>query len=230
MHDGIGRAGYQILALVFFGLGVLGLAMVIQAFGPDDFVEWLGVVLPLAGSAALLAVVLTGIHPLGQSRSGTRAARVEPPQTMLEITDEAGAESNPEFDFPDAPIAEVEPEPAQPTPHERALARAQQQVEDTKGWPGRRSPSGMTRGQAKAALQRSAAAATSEPHELAPPVVPRVAAEPPLLLAKAAGRNPKAGPGSTLGKCGGCGLMVLAPKTRPIRLKCPRCERIHRLD
>jgi ribosomal protein S27AE len=31
----------------------------------------------------------------------------------------------------------------------------------------------------------------------------------------------------SLGKCGNCGVLLLAPKRRPIRLQCPRCERVH---
>ncbi len=53
--------------------------------------------------------------------------------------------------------------------------------------------------------------------------------EPPLVMARTAASAEATGipDNVSLGKCGNCGVLLLAPKRRPIRLQCPRCERVH---
>ncbi|HJQ93043.1 MAG TPA: hypothetical protein VJ874_02025, partial [Candidatus Thermoplasmatota archaeon] len=55
--------------------------------------------------------------------------------------------------------------------------------------------------------------------------------EPPVVMARTVASAEATGipDGTGVGKCGNCGVLLLAPKKRPIRLQCPRCERVHTL-
>lgn len=142
---------------------------------------------------------------------------------------------------PPAP-REIEPLPRQTPilPPNRNIGK------DAKGWPERRGPSGITRRQMMEQLEadRTGNAPGLVLHvddeggvtgegEMAPvkfaggrvPVEFARAAKAPTVMAKpATAAEPK--PGTTRGKCGGCGAMLLAPAQRPVNLKCPRCDKV----
>lgn len=159
------------------------------------------------------------------------------------------------FDYPDAeplapdepglgsrhpPPAPLPPRPAAPLSTPRAMGRPAQRSAppsgkanpSDSGWPERRGPSGMTRRQAaeQAKAPRGPAAASPGPMiEMDGPRPPR--REPPTVMARTVASAEATGVPDDMGvgKCGNCSVLLLAPKARPIRLQCPRCERVHTL-
>lgn len=103
-------------------------------------------------------------------------------------------------------------------------------------WPDRKPKSGVTRRQVS---ERSGAGLPSSgrglPRDPGPDIEiegpGRLRREPPVVMARTVASAEASGipEGSSVGKCGNCGVLLLAPKKRPIRLQCPRCERVHTL-
>lgn len=234
LQEGIGRGGYRLLALVFAGLGVLGLVTTLAAFRQTDLeglFKWLGFGLTAVALLTLLVLILVLLAPARQS--GSKPGRSMEPEPEPEPLPEAtGDDSNPDVEFAAEqmlPAIEPEPEPEPPTrgppprpqPPPPVFVHPPQHPRDTKGWPERKTRSGLTRGEAKAAEK---APATAEPKSAG-------ASEPPLIMARTAASAEASGLPDNLsvGKCGNCGVLLLAPKKRPIRLQCPRCERVHTL-
>jgi hypothetical protein len=95
-------------------------------------------------------------------------------------------------------------------------------------------PSGQTLGEKREAAKKAKAKpAADEEMEFTVvadkprPTKPRVVAteKVPLMVARKAGRG--AVPTELAqGKCGGCGTLLWAPKTRPVNLRCPECDKI----
>lgn len=115
-----------------------------------------------------------------------------------------------------------EPEPDGPEPVERAR---------------RLVPSGMTLGQKREMEKRQAPASPIPPEELTEFVVvptspkatkprakPVTALPVPTRTAKVAGGPVP--PGMSRGSCGSCGTALWAPKTRPLNLRCPECDKL----
>lgn len=104
------------------------------------------------------------------------------------------------------------------------------------GWPERRGKAGVTRRQV---AESSGAAPPPSRRDLPRDPGPAVEVEgpgparrdPPIVMAKTVASAEATGipEGVGVGKCGNCGVLLLAPKKRPIRLQCPRCERVHLL-
>lgn len=232
MQEGIGRSGYRMLALVFFGLGVLGLATSMYWARPSGVFGWLGFVLDAVAVTALLVlalVVLTARLP-ASSGSPRPAGVVESEPDLLPTAPAAdpSADLGVEYDdfdvqpvqlgagavLPPAPPMSMAP-PEQPRAPIVVPPRKPQG--DTKGWPKRRDASGITRGELKKQKEQ--------------PVFEPPSKEPPLVMARTAASAEATGipDNVSLGKCGNCGVLLLAPKRRPIRLQCPRCERVHTL-
>src|SRR5688572_28935696 len=225
MQEGIGRSGYRVIALVFFGLGLLGLLTTYATFGADGLYEWLGYALLAVSLVTLLILGLQvlSVRPAGSTGS-SQAPTIEPvpgllpapmasdPNADLGVDYSGGAEPQ--------PVAEDEMRPVSYAPPEQPRApifvhpRRVDQV-DTKGWPKRREPTGMTRGE----LMKS----KREQPEF------EAGREAPLVMARTAASAEASGipDNVSLGKCGNCSVLLLAPKRRPIRLQCPRCERVH---
>ena len=98
------------------------------------------------------------------------------------------------------------------------------------GWPERAEPSGVTRRQMhEGNLPRDPGPMIEVDAGPAPAPVAR--REPPVVMARTVASAEASGipEGSGIGKCGNCGVLLLAPKKRPLRLQCPRCERVHTL-
>jgi hypothetical protein len=251
MQDGIGRNGYRLLAATFLGLGVLGLVTTLYAFqrasSPAGLFDWLGFGLSLVALGALYA--LANVILMKPAAQPARAAQFTPQPTQPDKEWEAppkepDVETGPETVVP-LPAAPKEPIPA---PANRNLQR------DTKGWPRRQPPSGLTMGE-KRQLQQEAVQllaggevefAPTPPRkqmkvrtapavqvEEAPPVAARGEALPRITIARIAGPDddPSWNPeGTTVGKCGGCGTRLYAPPERPLRLRCPKCEKVTTLQ
>jgi hypothetical protein len=96
-------------------------------------------------------------------------------------------------------------------------------------WPERKGKAGVTRRQV---AERNA---PREPVNAGPDIEvdgrPAGKREPPVVMARTVASAEATGipDGTGVGKCGNCGVLLLAPKKRPIRLQCPRCERVHTL-
>lgn len=218
MQEGIGRGGYRILATVFLGVGLLGLASLIVAAvrAPSTAALVLGICLTAVALAVLFVLALVGLAKRGGAPPAPAGL---PPQRHLDV-EYLDAEDAPE-EVDDAPR---EPVPVQPN---RNLTR------DTKGWPQRKGPSGVTRGEARKAagakpaipIEFKATAARVVPMESA-----RAPLEPPTVLAREVARNAKVPEGMAKGQCGTCDAILLAPKVRPLKLRCPKCQKVTALS
>lgn len=216
MQEGIGRSGYRVIALVFFGLGVLGFATAVVAVDPASLVEWLGFSLAgiaLVALAALCLVVLAMRPSSAPPRPDVVAAPIHHGHASNPDAD-LGVEYDEPVDEPEdfTPIDTTPPEPQRLPPYIPPRKTPAQPKGD---WPARKGPSGMTRGEA---LKKKREQPEFE-----------AVREPPLVMARTAASAEASGipDNVSLGKCGNCQVLLLAPKKRPIRLQCPRCERVH---
>ena len=226
MQEGIGRSGYRLIALVFFGLGVLGLAAVFVAFGPSAWYEWLGYGLVATALVALvtLALQVLAVRPAASPR-GVLESEPGLLPTPLPLPPAPAADPSADLgvEYADEDVQPMDLEPLPPVsiappeqPRAPIVVPPRRPQGDTKGWPARPEPSGVTRGE-----QRK--------REREQPRFEREAREPPLVMARTAASAEATGipDNVSLGKCGNCGVLLLAPKKRPIKLQCPRCERVH---
>lgn len=245
MQEGIGRTGYRLLVTLGVGLGVLGLLTTVYALRSDlprgSFFDWLGICLNLFGLASLYGCTLWMLRRGRQAQSANATAAMVPagapvftPQSTpprqvdFEFKVEA-KDDEPESDDGDAvavPMREggrpaARQAPKVVLPPNRNVGR------DTKGWPQRSGPTGVTRGEWRSQQ-------TGAPSPRAPRSVSGSASmlEPdpgvPIIIARIG--DPKDDPdwtpqGMARGKCGGCNAILLAPPERPIRLRCPKCEK-----
>lgn len=223
MQEGIGRSGYRVIALVFFGLGALGLATTLITFGAAAWFEWLGYALVAVALVALLVLALQVLAVRAPAPEAPRGV-VEAAPSLLPTPAEApdpNRDLGVDYSGEDEPQPEVEDEvlPVSYAPPEQPRAPIvvppRRPQGDTKGWPKRPEPSGVTRGEL---LKRKKEQPQFE-----------AGREPPLVMARTAASAEATGmpDNVSLGKCGNCGVLLLAPKRRPIRLQCPRCERVH---
>ncbi len=247
MQDGIGRAGYRMLAGVFFALGLVGLATTLYAFAPAaDLFDWLGFGFSAVAFVVMFTIILVVLSGPAPPR---RAAPVKPaPTAPPEAADLDAAPAKPtvaamempprnvSFEYADstpaAPAAptkmvlpgafrETGPEVAVPNAPAR---RAPTAPRDPRDWPERRGPNATRkelgeRYTANAPVVRdiiSAATGGAQASVMAPTVLARAlpSAESPAPAGMAKGR------------CGGCGTVLAAPRTRPVNLRCPRCDKV----
>lgn len=225
MQEGIGRSGYRVIALVFFAVGLLGLATSLYSFRPDGLYGWLGFSLAAIALVALLVLCLAVLRarlPSLQGMpapSGAPAVTLEPVPDLLPVAQpeaDLGVEYADEDIVPavasEAPAYPVPPSPPRAPPY---VPPRRTPPEPKGGWPKRKAPSGVTRGEARK-RERD---------------MPEFEAgrEPPLVMARTAASVEASGipDNVSLGKCGNCQVLLLAPRRRPIRLQCPRCERVH---
>ena len=237
MQEGIGRGGYRVLAVVFFAVVGLGLVMAAFALEPSGFFEWLGLALAAIGLVALCGMALAVLAGAGAARA---ARNPVPEPAGAPLADDAlpPATENPAVDLgveygdfeavgtgERGPAASpTGPPRIQPPPVPIVQPR---RVVDAKGWPDVK-PSGVTRRQV-AERSESLPRDPGPMIEVEGPAAPR--REPPIVMARTVASAEATGipEGSGVGKCGNCGVLLLAPKKRPIRLQCPRCERVHTL-
>ncbi len=228
LQEGIGRGGYRWLASVFVALGVLGLLTTLYAFKGGSgqerggFFDWLGFGLTMVALALLYGMVLLILLSRAVRSPQAPAAPTFTPtprqmdfEVKIEDADDGGDHG------PEVAIPMQFAKPQVTLPPNRNVGR------DTKGWPERHGPSGITRGQLKEmegtpspraprSISKSAAALL-EPVPSVPVVIARVGD---------VKDDPDWTPqGMARGKCGGCGAILLAPPERPIRLRCPKCDK-----
>jgi hypothetical protein len=92
-------------------------------------------------------------------------------------------------------------------------------------------PSGQTLGEKRDQARKAKARPPEELEFTVVPAKPRVrpavlpTQQVPLVVARAAGKGTPP-PDLARGKCGGCGTLLWAPKTRPLNLRCPACDKI----
>jgi 4-amino-4-deoxy-L-arabinose transferase-like glycosyltransferase len=251
MQEGIGRGGYRVLAIVFFAVGALGLAIAALSGLDEGGFEWLGLGLAAVALAAVTGLVLA---TLGGMPVGGRAPRPSGPagapvDAMPLPTPEPPTEADPsadlgfEYDDLDAaqplePVSDVPPArpmatgpPPRPAARPTAASsppagRARKAGAGASDWPERSGPAGVTRRQLH---ERNLPRDPGPTIEVEGPARPT--REPPVVMARTVASAEATGipEGTGVGKCGNCGVLLLAPKKRPIRLQCPRCERVHTL-
>jgi hypothetical protein len=256
MQDGIGRGGYRVLAIVFCGVGALGLLLAAVALSPRGLFDWIGLVLAAVALVTLTGLMLTtlGPRPLGRVPGSDEPAGVPTGGVAVPLpTPEPPAAVDPSadlgFEYGDAqppasaqaggepalgslyhhspPPAEAAVPPARPA--RAAAPPARKAGKADSGWPERKGKAGVTNRQVAERDQ------PREPREAGPDFEadgPKPARrEAPILMARTVASAEATGipEGTGVGKCGNCGVLLLAPKKRPIRLQCPRCERVHTL-
>lgn len=233
MQEGIGRGGYRVLALVFFGLAALGLAIAAAALDPSGLFDWLGLVLAGLSVVALAAVAMLGFAPRAEADVDDEA---ELDVTMPEPISEP--EPVPEPDPGVSAMEMFEPvtveermtggPPPRPQPPPVPITQPRRVDLAKGGWPGRAEPTGVTRRQMH---ERNLPRDPGPTIEMDGPVAPVQRREPPVVMARTVASAEASGipEGSSVGKCGNCGVLLVAPKKRPLRLQCPRCERVHTL-
>ncbi len=235
MQDGIGRGGYRVLAFVFFGVGALGLAMATIAFKPVGFSQWLGFALAAIALATLTGLTLATLSPksLARPSTGQTSPAGAPEAGIVELpTPEPPVAADPTadlgFEYSDAaPAAQESLAPPRVQPPPVPVVQPRRTEADTKGWPGRTVPSGVTR---RELAERNAPRESPGP-DFEVDGRPARRREAPVIMARTVASAEATGipEGTGVGKCGNCGVLLLAPKKRPIRLQCPRCERVHTL-
>jgi hypothetical protein len=131
--------------------------------------------------------------------------------------------------------AATTPPPRMARPHASSAPPAGKSTVDS-GWPERRGKAGVTRRQlAESSGVGPPPSRRDLPRDPGPAVKVEgpgpARREPPIVMAKTVASAEATGipEGTGIGKCGNCGVLLLAPKKRPIRLQCPRCERVHLL-
>ncbi len=157
MQEGIGRSGYRVIALVFFGLGVLGLATTLRTFGATSWFEWLGYGLLVVALVALLFLAMRVLAVRAPAADPARMPVLQPEPGLMPgppAAADPSADLGVEYDDANAdePL-DVEPEdlgPRSTAPPEQPRAPIvvppRKPQGDTKGWPKRQGPSGVTRG------------------------------------------------------------------------------------
>lgn len=232
MQDGIGRAGYRVLALVFFAVAGVGLVTATAALEPSGFSEWLGFGLTGAFLVALCALAMVGLgsataragvhaEPAGAPLAAARSADTEP----AGATDPSADLGMDYGDFEPVPPEPAEPGPPRIQPPPVPVVQPRRTVPG-KGWPERRDPAGWTRRQVH---ERNLPRDPGPDIEVEGPGP--VKREAHIVMARTVASAEASGipEGTGIGKCSNCGTLLLAPKRRPLRLQCPRCERVHTL-
>jgi hypothetical protein len=161
MQEGIGRGGYRILAIVFYVLAALGIAGIVYALGrktPDGFNPAM-TILASAATTVLFVMLLMLLRKSKVPDESKPAATFTPgPPIAIAPQRQINFEFHVEDDGAEAD-AEAEP-PATIRPFGRDLPEVPKRAEprlppnrnlemDTKGWPKRKAPTGITRGEMK---------------------------------------------------------------------------------
>lgn len=273
MQQGIGRAGFTLLALVTFAIGAFGFALTWTAFDQGAglfFRMGLGV-----AAVALFALFLfAAFKPTSASTPAPRA----PPATNKAVPQEASTDLGFEFGdyepaakaapekmvLPDAfqdktpPAPQAAPEPVSFKPVSKSLDATIEQVvetarpkpqpvsvpKDPAAWPGARGKSAWSNQVDHRRKVESQVDDSRRRHEFAEKytrTTPTLRAilddgkaggaqsEVPEKLADRAPGDMNTdfvAPGMSIGQCGQCRTLLLAPEERPLRLKCPECAKV----
>ncbi len=247
MENGLGRTGYLLLATIMLVLGLIGIGAAYLAYldGVDRFFR-LGL-----GLAAVAMIGMFGFAAYAPWLSGPpkvpRAVRA-PAKVPVKAAAEPAKAGDIDFEYTDAapapkaaPDALIVPQAFQ----EALLAPTPHAARDPAAWPQRRGQPGRPAEKSDwtARVEREARAAEmmdaprrkdlQERYTEETPVVRGILQDPPIHLAERAPEGLGPGftaPGMSVGQCGRCKTVVLAPDQRPMRLKCPECAKITLLN
>lgn len=207
MENGIGRAGYRLLAFVFLALGLLGLGLQWADGATASGTQWIGLVTAVVGLGALavLAYVLTGSGP-------------------SQVTKELSGQRSLDYEYPEStPLAT----PAPPDPAPAGPPRVEMVPQST---PAATAAAGGP-------LVQPSIATLRDRYTQGTPMVREILAgggrpqhKPvPEITARRVpkGARPEQAPaGTSMGRCGSCNTIIYAPTTRPLRLRCPACSKV----
>jgi hypothetical protein len=211
MDSGIGRAGYRLLAFMFFGVGLLGLA-----------VAWLAVPTPVdrfvmigTGLAAIGLVALTGFTFLLTLGAGGPRQRKAPKQRAEAAVEAPG---DMDFEYPAGSPTTLRPLAQRAETHAAPVAMTPVAAPS----PPTRTPMAEMRDRytQEAPMVREILAGTGQ--QVVHEKIPEVTAKRVPPGAKP-GQSP---PGTTMGRCGSCNTIIYAPTARPLRLRCPSCSKV----
>jgi hypothetical protein len=234
MDNGLGRTGYLLLTTVMFGLGVLGIAIAYLAY-VNSTLQFFMLGLGLAGVAMICMFGFAAWAPW-LAAPKAEAVPSAPPAGKVVPEAEATTPGPHDFEFDDAvPVAAPAPSEA---PEPVAFSER-----DPAAWPVRKgSPKSKSDWTARAEQEQQVANAVSESatrrklqdrYTQTTPTVRSIVTEPELHVAERVPADFSTGaavPGMTLGRCGRCKTGVMAPTTRPLRLKCPECAKVTLLN
>lgn len=239
MDSTIGRKGIRLLALFTLAIGALGMAVVWNALGSTGPLAVLGlgiVGLALVGLTFIVFPATAGpprVTKARKDRKDKREARLEKALEKARGETLWEAEEAPDVDVVGAPpqgeltFTDIE-EPV--APHPAVMADSEPARTDPRDWPVRAKASHPTapvyQPTKRADLQKKYTQTTPLVRgilEGAPGTA--VYEEIPEIVAQVAVPGSGAPDGHTLGRCGGCQTVVVAPTTRPVRVRCARCSR-----
>ncbi len=237
MMEGIGRTGYRLIAAMILLLGLLGLAL--ATYGAKQGLWPLATAGGVSSAVTLVVLFAMALVTPNPARASTQAGLTEPPSANawgglsregidivgsapagrgLQPTPEARVSSNPEPTR--APLRRLDPAA---WPNDR---------DDKSDWT--REMEARQEAEDRASARRRRDAFTDRYTQATPQVreILMAADGPQAVKSPRPDRPvaPVADEGRSRGKCGGCGTILLAPKRRPIRLRCPTCQRVTTLQ
>ncbi len=249
MENGLGRTGYLLLATIMLVLGLLGIGTAYLAYldGVERFFR-MGL-----GLAAVALVSMFGFAAWAPWLAGPprapKAPKAEKPTEAPKSVEEpapAQATRDLEFEYPDAaPAPRAAPEALViPQAFEESAAPMPHAARDPAAWPERRTKRPSTqKSDWTARVEREAKAAEmldsskrrdmQERYTEDAPMVRGILQDPPMHVAERAPQGLGPGftaPGMSVGQCGRCKAVVMAPDQRPLRLKCPECAKVTLLN
>jgi hypothetical protein len=132
---------------------------------------------------------------------------------------------------PPRPVRPLSTPPPMTRPARHSAPPAGKADPNVGAWPERKGKAGVTRRQVAERNAPPPAPADAGPDIEMDGRPTGGRREPPIVMARTVASAEATGipDGTGVGKCGNCGVLLLAPKKRPIRLQCPRCERVHTL-
>ena len=246
MQEGIGRDGYRMLTVVFGLLTAIGLGVAGYAFSPHwDLLNGIALSLCIIGAGMLVSINLIMLNKnLVPSARAAAAAAAGPVTVAAPVKPALPPAADIDYEFSDpTPAASAAPEslvlPAAFDGKEDGDATIGPETvvdlepreagpKDPKAWPERRGKSGVTRRELAERYTRNSPAVREILLDQARSSTLSLT-EVPMVVAKTA--SPEDSPdwtpeGMTRGKCGGCGTVLLAPAERPMKLRCPQCDKV----
>ncbi len=256
MDNGLGRTGYLLLATVLLLFGGLGLGtayLAIQEGSPRFFELGLGLgavaMVGLFGFAFYAPWLVTGQPMVPRPKRKPQAAEPAPTEPVA-APGPSGKAPEPAvdlgFEYNDAePAAKAAPDQLVVPPAFVPSGAGR----DPAAWPERRGSRptgrpGTEKSDWTVKMEQKARVADmvedshrrqelKDRYTAETPLVRAAMSEPPMHVAERApeGMGPGfAAPGLSVGQCGRCKTVVMAPDQRPLRLKCPECAKVTLLN
>ncbi len=250
MENGLGRTGYLLLATIMLVLGLLGIGAAYLAYldGSERFFE-LGLGLAAVAILGMFGFAAYAPWLSGPSRVPRKATAAPKAPAAPSTPAVANVHEDIGFEYTDAaPAAKAAPESlVVPKPFlEMAPTPTPYAARDPAAWPERRNQPSRpaeksdwtmrVEREAKAAEMLDASKTRKnlqERYTEDTPTVRGILQDPPMHVAERAPEGLGPGftaPGMTVGQCGRCKTVVMAPDRRPLRLKCPECAKVTLLN